>query len=67
MYKHEKACYRHSHRVPVAGYMVRCNRLKLCGLHYPPPIAYSKCSEAIEKASVQSVYVRVVWSMIWSL
>ena len=35
-YKHEKACHRHSHRVPVAGYIAHRNRLKLNRLHCPP-------------------------------
>ena len=63
IYKHEKARYRHSHRVPVAGRIVCCNRLKLNRLHYPPPIAYSMGSEATWQASVRSVTAVLVASV----
>lgn len=69
MYIHEKACYRHSHRVPATGYIACCNRLKLNRLLYPP-IAPNKLSGAkktpslfravVRLASAQSVHVKYV-------
>lgn len=50
----QKACYRHSRRVPVAGCMVWYNRLKLSCLHTPPMV----CKERLESTLPASPMLR---------
>ena len=58
------ACYRHSHRVPVVGYAICYNRLKLSCLRTPPIYTQQElrshgnglCAECVCRNCVEHVW-----------